>query len=212
MLNYIFDLDGTIVNSSKEVLRCFETAFNNAGVSIDKSKLTSDVIGPPLREILLSIKPDLTDEDKIKEIMLNFRNLYDNDENDESVMYKDVFEVLTKLKKSHKKLFIATLKPTIPTMRILKKFKIDNYFTDIYTIDKFGENISKNRMINDIIKNNNLEKSKTVMIGDALSDILAAQQAGISAIGALWGYGDDKNELIKKADRVINSIGELCQK
>ena len=36
---------------------------------------------------------------------------------------------------------------------------------------------------------NQVEKNKTVMIGDALSDILAAQQAGISAIGALWGYG-----------------------
>ena len=34
MYNYIFDLDGTIINSSKEVLLCFEKAFKKSGYKI----------------------------------------------------------------------------------------------------------------------------------------------------------------------------------
>ena len=35
MNNYIFDLDGTIVNSSKEVLLCFKKAFEKTGYKVD---------------------------------------------------------------------------------------------------------------------------------------------------------------------------------
>ena len=56
MNNYIFDLDGTIINSSKEVLLCFEKAFERANYVIDKSRLTPNVIGPPLKEIIKLIQ------------------------------------------------------------------------------------------------------------------------------------------------------------
>ncbi len=55
--NYIFDLDGTLVNSSEEVLLCFKKAFIAASYSIDESRLTSDVIGPPLRQIIATLAP-----------------------------------------------------------------------------------------------------------------------------------------------------------
>ena len=32
------------------------------------------------------------------------------------------------------------------------------------------------------------------------------------AVGALWGYGDDKQPLIDNADIIIKEIKELCQK
>ena len=93
-------------------------------------------------------------------------------------------------------------------MRIIKQFKLDN-FDDIYTIDKFGEYITKTEMINDIIKKYNLNKSETVMIGDAPSDVICAKEAGVLAIGALWGYGENKEPLIQNADIVINSANEI---
>ncbi|MBQ9688262.1 HAD hydrolase-like protein, partial [bacterium] len=36
--NFIFDLDGTLINSSKEVMICFERAFDKANFEIDKSR------------------------------------------------------------------------------------------------------------------------------------------------------------------------------
>lgn len=211
MRNYIFDLDGTLINSSNEVIDCMYRAFVEANYPVERAKLTSNLIGPPLKEIVQNIAPEIKDENKILEITENFRRIYDNDENDISEIYEGVYEVLEKLKKNGCKLFLATFKPSAPTLRIVKQFKL-NYFEDVYTIDKFDKHITKDEMISDILEKYALKKEETVMIGDALSDINAAKKAGVKAIGALWGYGDDKKPLIDNADEVINSIEELCQK
>lgn len=203
--NYIFDLDGTLINSSEEVLLCFKKAFLNAGYPVDESRFTSDVIGPPLRQIIAIIAPDLTDEEIVSSVIKNFRTIYDYDENDISVLYDGIYDFVTNLKKDGKKLFIATFKPKIPAMRLVEKF-FPNIFNDVYTIDKFGKQITKEEMINDIISKYGLDKTKTVMIGDAVSDVTAGKNAGITSVGVLWGYGSDKTELIKNADFVINKI------
>ncbi len=206
--NVIFDLDGTLINSSKEVLICFEKAFKKANYKIDKSRLTPNVIGPPLKEIIKLIAPDLTDENVLQNIVEIFRGIYDNDENDISEFYPGIMELLNCLQASCVKLFIATYKPDKPTVRIVKQFNL-NMFEDIYTIDKFGVNISKVDMINDILKKYNLKKDHTVMIGDAPTDVMAAKETGITGIGALWGYGNDKSKLKEFSDYVVNDVFEL---
>lgn len=205
--NYIFDLDGTIINSSKEVLICFDKAFEKANYIIDKSRLTPNVIGPPLREIIKLIAPEII-EKKIDEIEEIFHEIYDNDLNDISEIYTGMYEFLKEIKLKGHNLFMATYKPTSPTERIIKQFHLD-MFDDIYTIDKFGKHITKTDMINDIVQKYNLNKSETVMIGDAASDVISAKNANITAIGVLWGYGEDKTELIKNSDIIVKSTNEL---
>src|SRR5574344_1249810 len=115
--NFIFDLDGTITDSSKEVLNCFEEAFRLVGHKIDKKRLTSNVIGPPLREILRLIAPDMREEKALTETERIFHKIYDFDEEDVTVLYDGIGEVLNKLKISEKNIFMATLKPKVPTER-----------------------------------------------------------------------------------------------
>jgi len=210
--SYIFDLDGTLINSSKEVLLCFKKAFEKANYPVDEKRLNSNVIGPPLRDIIRIIAPELKDEELIGEIENNFRELYDYDENDISELYFGVPDVLTDLKNRGKRIFLATFKPKKPTQRILRQFKLE-IFEDVYTIDKFEKPITKTEMIKDLIKKYSLLKSETTMVGDAKSDMTAAKEAGITAIGALWGYGTDKTPLRETADFCIKNLEELiCQK
>ena len=211
MRNYIFDLDGTLINSSKEVIDCMSKAFSEAKYPVNESKLNSDIIGPPLKQIVLNIAPELENSNKTEEIISNFRRIYDNDTNDVSEVYEGVYDVLSNLKEQGCRLFMATLKPQIPTQRIINQFKLD-YFEDVYTIDKFNTQMSKTDMINDIIEKYKLNRKDTVMIGDALSDITAAKNTGVYSIGALWGYSNDKKALIENANKVIKSMGELCLK
>lgn len=207
--NYIFDLDGTLVNSSDEVLNCFSKAFEIAEYQIDKTRLTSNVIGPPLKEIIKLIAPELEDEEIIQTVIKAFRQTYDFDENDISVMYAGMYEYLQALKASGARLFMATFKPMIPTQRLVKKFGLEPLFEDIYTIDKFGGKITKDEMISHIISTYNLQKDETVMIGDAASDMTAAKKAGVFGLGVLWGYGNDKEPLMQAADCVVDKVSSL---
>ena len=208
--NFIFDLDGTIINSSIEVLNCFDYAFKKANYKINYERLTPNVIGPPLVDIVKTIAPDLNDKQKINEIISYYEEIYDYDENDVTTIYDGVLEIIKGLKKYNKKLFIATYKPTKPTMRLLKKFNL-TMFDDVYTIDKFGKHITKTEMILDIIQKYNINKNQTVMIGDAKSDMLSAKEANIFALGVMWGYGTDKTGLINNSDKIINTTDDLKQ-
>ena len=158
--NYIFDLDGTIINSSNEVLLCFEKAFAQSNYQIDKTRLTPNVIGPPLKEIIKLIAPEIEEND-IEIVMENFRQIYDYDEHDISEYYSGILEFLNQAKKVGKRLFIATYKPEKPTRRIEKQFKMD-MFEDIYTIDKFGKHITKAEMIEDILNKKNKQKEADI--------------------------------------------------
>ena len=205
--NYIFDLDGTIINSSREVMLCFEKAFEQANYPIDKSRLTHNIIGPPLQEIVKLIAPEIN-KNNLDKVVNNFHQIYDYDENDISEIYAGVYDFLCLLKKLGKRIFMATYKPDFPTQRIIRQFKLD-MFDDIYTIDKFGQDITKTQMIEDIINKYNLKKEETVMIGDATSDVIAAKEAGVKGIGVLWGYGEDKTNLINNANEIVKNTEEL---
>lgn len=201
--NYIFDMDGTLINSSKEVLQCLKNACNKNKAQINLNNFSPDVIGPPLKDIIKAIIFDNGNEELVNNINDEYRLLYDNNENDKSCMYENTYEWLISLKNSGKRLFLATNKPTIPTLRLIKKFNL-NMFEDFYTIDKYLEKeISKKEMLSEIIEKYNLEKMETIMIGDAPSDIKAAHFAGIKAIGVLWGYGNHKTILKEIADYTI---------
>lgn len=206
--NFIFDLDGTILNSSQEILKCLKSAFNKVKYQINENNLSPAVIGPPLKDIIKLIAPNLDDENKISEIIKNFRDIYDDDLSDVSTLYSGIYKFLIESKKQNKKLFLATLKPYKPTLRLIKQFKLD-FFEDIYSIDKFERNLSKKEMITEIIKKYNLNKEKTIMFGDTLKDITAAKECEIRSIGVTWGYETDKLNFAKHADYIINDINEI---
>ena len=208
MRNYIFDLDGTLIDSSEEILSCIKKAYIMADCKSDFNKINSSLIGLPIMQIIEKLTPDLKNQKISNEIMENFRSIYDNNEFHKTKLYEGVYETLCYLKTKNKKLFIATYKPNKPTMKILKKFHL-NMFDDRDTVDKFHTQMKKAEMVTNIINKYNLNKETTALVGDTISDIDAACQSGIYSIGVSWGFEQDKSSLIKNADYIINNFKEL---
>ena len=63
--------------------------------------------------------------------------------------------------------------------------------------------LTKTDMLQNLIAGFDLDKARTVMIGDAVSDITAAHAAGIRGIAVLWGYELDKERLSSEADFIF---------
>ena len=204
---FIFDLDGTIIDSSKEVIKCLKKAFETVDCKVSEDKFQKILIGPPLKEIIKSIIPEIKDADFHNKIIDEFRNLYDNTEDDISTIYNNIYDVLKECKSKNKRMYIATFKPLKPTLRILKQYKID-FFDDVLCIDKFEKNITKTEMIAKILQNDANKSNSTIMIGDSISDIMAAKDNNIKSGAALWGYGN--SDLIsKEADYVFSECSDI---
>jgi phosphoglycolate phosphatase len=183
----IFDLDGTLVDSAQGVIDAVKKTLE-----INQIKpivnLRKELIGPPL-EILLSEIAGISDKQILDKLKTSFTNLYDNVYVNKIKAYDGIQLILEELKLKNHKLYVATNKRTIPTLKIINKLSWDNMFDDLYSLDKFTPSkINKAELLKELIKANNLNISDVIYIGDKFDDQIAAQQNNIKFLAAAWGY------------------------
>ncbi|ALE02297.1 HAD family hydrolase [Candidatus Pseudothioglobus singularis] len=190
----IFDLDGTLIDSSSSIVASFKSAFLSCGITPIKS-LNSDIIGPPLVEILEQLSG--TSNKKILDnLSAEFKSHYDTYGYKNTIVYPGIVQMLTEVKKSGLKIYIATNKRIYPTQKIINLLKWSDFFEGIYALDSISPPaLSKGRLLSTIMKNNNLAKENTVYVGDREDDKTASFFSNIDFIMACWGY-DNKEELL----------------
>lgn len=205
--NYIFDLDGTIVDSRQDLENCLGLAYQKHGLDFNNELL---VIGPTIDKIIKILTPDCSD-DVMKSLIQAFRIEYLLSNSKHTQLYDGVLDFIVNLKSKNCQVFLATNKPIVPTKKIIEKFSL-SFFSEVSTPD-FLENkvLSKTQMIDYIISKYNLEPSKTLMIGDTEGDIVAGKNNKISTCAYLGGYGAMLDIQNASPDIIFSSYDELLQ-
>lgn len=189
-LHIIWDLDGTLINSEQEVLESLIKSVRQAGISEDKQK-SKFRVGPTVDKILdNAFGEDGITKEKKKEIISLFRNNYDNCGFNNTPSFDGIQEILENEQYVH---HIITNKPDLATNRILEKLGWNRYFTSVITPYSFMKSTddkrkTKSELFSICIKKYSNENF--VSIGDMDTDIKAAQENNITAIGVLWGTGN----------------------
>jgi len=206
----IFDLDGTIADTSGDIKDSLKKTFVQLGFFSDEveKKIESACIGPPLKEMINDFNLDY-DDSVIDKIIIIFRKMYIESGFPKTVLYDGIQSILDLFFTLKKQVFIATNKPSIPTIKILDKLNIIEKFTGIICVDTYKTKLSKNEMLRDLIIRWDLDQNKTIMIGDSASDIIAAKKNGLSSIGILSGYGNAKDIIMQRPHFYINNHVEL---
>ena len=95
-----------------------------------------------------------------------------------SRMFPDTIDVLEELK-DYRLVLISNIDSQ--SRDIIQKFKLENYFHDIYLSCDIG--MLKHKMLHEIIKDLGIDKSEIVYVGDSVeSDMKAAEKAGMRGI------------------------------
>lgn len=204
--NIMFDLDGTLIDSSSDVIRILIDTINKHGGNLGAD--TKIKIGPPLIEMVRSVVPLVSDE-TMQKILDDFRIAYKNDALIETVPFAEIIELLNDLKSNNIDVFIVTYKPKFLAMDVLNRH-FTGLYKDIFTpteIEDFGSGKTKIDILNLLIEKWNVKPEESVMVGDAKSDIVCAKAVKMGTIGALYGYGEE-NEF-ELADYKVFSPKEL---
>lgn len=207
--NIIFDFDGTLGDSSDDIIESLYSAFDAENISIPESVyfLATD-IGPPIREIILGRIPELN-SDMVDKITKKFRYIYDNGAFDKTKLYEGVRDLLHKLRTKNVRLFIATNKPILPTKNIIMKLDID-FFDEIVTPDVIKDRLlDKESMVSYLVGKWGLDQDKTIMVGDSPSDIIAAYKNKVLPIAVSYGYSDHGQLEPSKPFCIIDNIKQL---
>ncbi len=184
----IFDMDGTLWDSTEIVGKSWTDAVKECGMS-DKI-ITSDdmrkVMGLTMDKIAKELFPEITNEAD-RQRLLDYCCKIENEYIIEygGVLYPQLEETWNKLKEKGYGLYIVSNCQSGYIEAFLEHYGFAHYFEDI---ECYGNNnLKKGANIKNIVKRNNLEYA--VYVGDIQSDYDATMEAGIEFVHAAYGFG-----------------------
>lgn len=189
MYRYIlFDLDGTLTDSSPGITNSVGYALDKYGITDHPKEDLLKFIGPPLVDSFAKFYG--FDEAKSLEAVEFYREYFRDRGIYENSVYDGVIEVLEALKADDRILVLATSKPEEFAVRILEHFDIAKYFNFVAGASMDGALSKKSDVIAVAMNRAGIEDASTaIMIGDRHHDISGASVNGMESIGVLYGFG-----------------------
>ena len=131
--DFFFDLDGTTLDTYGDLRSCMKAALQKYTPDVDRFD-TDFVIGPPLQMSVKMFLPS-ADEKTIDSICREFKVQYDTSDYPDTKMYPGIESLFDRLFKGGKRIYIATNKRRVPTMRLLDKFGMRDKIVEVVTPD-----------------------------------------------------------------------------
>jgi len=183
----IFDLDGTLVDSAPGVTASLSYAFNENNIEPSIS-LTSELIGPPLRETLRLLCPN-ADHSMLERLSASFRSHYDSFGYLQTISFPGVEQMLRSLSGTKYALYIATNKRQQPTLRILNALGWTELFDRVVSPDSVDPALpSKSAILSHLLSEAQLDPNECLYIGDRLDDYKSAMEIRTHFALAEWGF------------------------
>ena len=206
----IFDLDGTLIDTLMDAGRCFNKVLEQFGFKTYPLEQYNCLVGGNLEVIFSKL---LEEQDRTEEIISKLKNkyreVYSLDPKPNTKPFDGVLDVLKKLnEKNDISIAINTNKS-----QVLAEKLCENMFSDIEFSGIFGyvdERPSKPDpyAVNELMKINNVLPEETIYVGDSLTDIKTAQNAGIDCIFVNWLKADISALLAENNVRFVANIPE----
>ena len=199
----IFDFDGTIADSFEKTLGAIIKISKDFGIGeisekdigLYRSGGAKEIIKKakvPIHKIPFLIKRGQEEVSKVIGSIKPFRGMV---------------EVISDLKRSGLKLGILTTNTADNVNQFLKNNKIENFDLIYSGSSVFG----KGKVLRRLIKDKELDKEKTVYVGDEIRDIEAAKEVGMKSVAVTWGFNMKKLLLKAKPDWLIENPEELLK-
>lgn len=209
MIKYIlFDLDGTLTNPKEGITKCVQYALRHFGIERECDELV-EFIGPPLKEQFMKFA-SLSEEDGARAVSI-YRERFAPIGLFENEIYKGVIPMLEKLKEQGKILVLATSKPWVFAEKIVEKYSIAPFLSNLFGSELDGTNTDKALVIQNAMEAIGASVDNTVMVGDRMHDVVGAHKNGIKCIGVTYGYGSEEELRKSGADEIVHSVEELTR-
>lgn len=206
MKNIIFDVDGTLWNTTGVVAKAWNKAIKEVGgasANITSERLKKE-FGKTMDVIAENLFPDLDNEKREK--ILDLCCIYEHEaliENKDNLLYPEVKETIVKLSEKCN-LFIVSNCQCGYIELFIKKVGVEKYIIDHECFGNTGKNKGENIKL--VIERNNLED--VVYVGDTQGDYEATVFAGVPFIFAKYGFGNVYGSC--KSISEIKELLDLC--
>lgn len=199
---YLFDLDGTLVDSAADICGTIQEVMHARGRCDVSDALLRRYIGRHLIDLFQDLDFPPASFDRM---VADYRAIYTAGGHINTTVYPGVAEMLAELGGLKS---TATTKGTPTTKVILEKFDLIKYFDHVQGTDGFPAKPEPDVILKSL-EVFDIPPGECLMVGDAPSDMEAGRRAGVKTCGVRYGYGDLQQMEAFSPDYWINHPSEL---
>ena len=210
---YIFDLDGTLLDTLGDLAAAVNYAMRTHGMPEHSIDDVRRFVGNGVRKLMERAIPDGEANPQFEATFATFRQYYMQHSLDTTRPYEGIPETLAALKAKGCRLAVVSNKMMAATQELCRHF-----FPDTIEV-AIGENevagIRKKPAPDTVItslRQLGVEKQNAVYVGDSDVDIETARNSGLPCISVLWGFRDRDFLLQHGAKTLISSPSELLSR
>ncbi len=205
----IFDLDGTLIDSKKDIAFSVNETFRKMGINQLPEETIYGYVGNGVRPLIDRTLTAAGKENSISQAVEHFRSIYIDHLLDTTVMFGGVAEALESFK-NRKKMAIASNKPYRYVEKILKGLGMDDFFESVKGGDSVEMKKPAPEMLQSIMKEISISNPKNaVFVGDSGVDIRTGKNANVMTIGVTYGFRSRQEVEENEPDAIIDSPTEL---
>ena len=204
----LFDLDGTLTDPREGITKCVQSALSQMGIEEpDRSRL-EHFIGPPLRTEFMRCYGFTAEQ--AETATAAYRVRFAERGWRENLLLDGVPELLDALKRSGRRLAVASSKPGVFVDKILELFELTRYFDAVAGATLDGAVSTKHEVVERALHMlHTTDRACAVLVGDRKHDVAGAKESGIASIGVTFGFGGREELCAAGADWVVDSMQEL---
>jgi phosphoglycolate phosphatase len=200
----IFDMDGTLVNSSITIANAINFVRKNLGFEpMDAEdilrKVNDHTINPA--QVFYHAKAFDAEHEKW------FSQYYGKNHKHELVLYKGIRALLLTLKSKGHLLAVATNAHRNSTLKSLGHLEVLDLFDSVVCHDDVPQSKPHPDMLLKLLKELNITAEEALFIGDGPRDEIASQRANIDYIMVDWGFTEHEN-----AVRSVEALEQILTK
>ena len=197
----IFDLDGTLVDTSRDITNALNHALTSHGLNSLTVEETKRLVGEGITRLVEKIIGENKAGER-EEIIKKFLAYYEEHLVDFSYSYPDVKETLKTLK-GYKKAVISNKRESL-SKRVLEKLDLLRYFDMVVGSDTTPERKPSPVPVLYVLEHFHFQPDEAVIVGDSNFDIEAGKNAGVKTVAVTYGFRE--KEYLLNADYLIDNI------
>ena len=198
----IFDMDGTLVDSSTTIVNAINHVRKNLNlIEMERELILNKVNDPHLNpaEFFYEV-PSFT-----KQHESLFAGYYTDHHEEELELYDGIEQLLKNLKAKGYLLAVATNAYRGSTLESLSHLKVLEYFDSIACYDDVHKGKPSPDMLEKNLKDLNISAENSLFIGDSERDLLAGEAIEMDYLMVNWGFSDYEDAIhsVKKLEETI---------
>lgn len=210
MRSILFDLDGTLVDSSGDLTAAVNRILADDGLA----PLAVDEVTAMLGDgagVLIARAFEQRGKTVPADGLERFRKIYEENLVVETKPYPGMVELLRDLDAQSPRPAIAvvTNKPTFFAEKVLRELGLDVWLDDVVGPELVPERKPAAAHVLEALRRLDRPAANAVMIGDGSTDVLSGRRAGAQTVAVLWGYRSREQLVACEPHDVVADVDEL---